>query len=121
MTILAATMTVVALIATAYAVRFYIELRRWAERYKGARIAISYKRKVKLDRPLSEWYAWCRMLDEDKLTNGRVVYSMGGTSVAVIKPPPVTRNKRDSKAPAKPPAREGKWSAQDETKKVGNA
>ena len=65
-------------------------------------------------------------MDADKHSNGRVVYTVGGTSVAITKaviPPGRIRtllNKRKAKtAPVRGgmQARTGTWSAKDETPK----
>lgn len=64
---------------------FYLHLWRWSKECKGARITIAYKRKVKIDAPLVEWLLWIRQANKDRQSGGRVVYSMGGTDVAIIK------------------------------------
>lgn len=61
-------------------------LRRWERQLAGARIAVAYKTRVKLEAPLVEWLTWANMLDKDQQSRGRVVYRMGGTSVAILKP-----------------------------------
>lgn len=63
---------------------FYLHLWRWARQCQHARIAIAYKQKVKLEAPLVEWLAWVKMVDKDKQSHGRVVYRLGGTSVAIV-------------------------------------
>lgn len=64
---------------------FYWHLYRWAKECQGARITIAYKRKVKIDAPLVEWMLWIRQANKDKSTGGRIVYSVGGTQVAILK------------------------------------
>lgn len=111
---------IVTLIAVAFAVKFYTELHKWARQCQGARIAIAYKTKVKLHAPLTEWLAWVNMLDKDKASTGRVVYQMGGTSVAITK----RVSKKDAKT-VKPESqkrvRTGSWSSHDETPEVNHA
>lgn len=63
------------------------ELKKWAYQCQNARIAVAYKRKVKLQAPLVEWLTWINMLDKDQASNGRTVYTMGGTTVAIIRAP----------------------------------
>lgn len=114
----------IGVLGVAFAVRFYIELRRWAHHCKYARIAIAYKGKVKLHAPLTEWVAWVNMLDKDKDSQGRVIYRAGGTSVAITKavvPPGKLRQRLNERRRAKsdttvgPKVREGSWSAEDQT------
>ena len=114
-------MGLVTVIAIAFAIRCYLELLNWARQCQTAQIAVSYKRKVKLNAPLVEWLLWCNQLKPAE-ENGRVIYSMGGTSVAIISHKPTKRGIRQAlsigrKKPSKtatPPVREGKWSATDD-------
>lgn len=77
------------------AVWFYVHLYRWARQCQGARIAIAYKGKVKTHAPITEWLAWVSMLDKDEQSNGRVLYKLGGTTVAITKrAAPANRFKR---------------------------
>lgn len=118
-----------------YAGRFYWELRRWAYLVKYGRIVVAYKGKVKLNAPIQEWALWCKMAEEDKSSNGRVLYTLGGTRIAVLRQsfvpdPPLLRVakaiiqtwklRRLTKTGPKtgPQVREGAWSAEDHTKKV---
>lgn len=118
----------------AYAARFYWELRKWAHLIKYARVVIAYKGKVKLNAPLQEWALWCREAEKDKTSNGRVIYQLGGTRVAVLRKSfvPDTPIKRLLKAlksrhaqtpttPVGPQVRDGSWSAEDHTDKVKTA
>lgn len=75
----------VGILGVAFGLKCYSELRKWARQCQYARIAISYKGKVKLHAPLTEWIAWVNMLDKDKDSHGRVVYRMNGTAVAITK------------------------------------
>lgn len=75
----------VGLAGVTFGARCYMELRRWARQCQHARIAIAYKQKVKLQAPLVEWLLWINQLDKDSDSTGRVVYRIGGTSVAITK------------------------------------
>ena len=120
---------VVGLVGVAFGGRCYWELWKWARQCQGARITVAYKRKVKLDAPLLEWLLWVNMLDKDKDTHGRVVYTVGGTTIAIrkqVKPPRkglrhvwrTIRKPKVKRGPGGVPAvREGSWKvASDETK-----
>lgn len=72
-------------LGVAYAVTLYYELWKWARECQHSRILLTYKGKVKLNAPLVEWLLWIRQLDKDKDNNGRVVYTYGGTAVAIVK------------------------------------
>jgi hypothetical protein len=72
-------------LGVAFGLRCYRELWKWARQCQHARIVVAYKRKVKLNAPLVEWLLWCNNLDKDKDANGRVIYTVGGTTVALIK------------------------------------
>lgn len=114
------------LFGLAYAARLYLELRKWAHLVKYARIVIAYKGKVKLNAPLQEWALWCKMAEQDKSSNGRVVYMLGGTRVAILRksfvPDPswktLFKNVKQAGKSGASRVREGVWSAEDETKKV---
>lgn len=115
---------VITVLSLAFAARCYFELWKWARQCQYARIVIAYKRKVKLQAPLVEWLLWVNQLSKDKDSQGRVVYSMGSTSVAITKAamPPgkirqTVKSMRRSKTtpPPKSVAREGTWKATDET------
>lgn len=106
---------VVAVVAVAYCVRFYIELRRWANVCNHGRIAIAYNRKVQLQAPLTEWYLWTRKLNAGE--TGRVVYRNGKVTVAIVKPvvPPGKVQQRIRKFRAQKPvpqaqSQQGTWS-----------
>src|ERR1700722_19877789 len=60
-------------------------LKQWSDFCQHGRIFISYKGKVKLQAPLTEWVLWAKMLDKDQASKGRPVYQMGGTAVGVAK------------------------------------
>lgn len=122
--------TLFGLFGLAYAVRFYIELRKWAHLIKYARIVVAYKGKVKLNAPLQEWALWIRMLEEDEASNGRVLYQLGATRIAILRKsfvpdPPYLRAWKAVKArihkpvnKVNPQVQEGTWSAEDHTEKV---
>lgn len=123
---------VVALVSVAYTIRIYHELWTWARMCQNVRIAIAYKNKVKMDYPLTEWILWTNLLDRDKDSNGRVVYNMGSTRVAIIKryagewtwrraimarvkAHQLARQKPPPNVSSNPTVKTGKWSAHDET------
>lgn len=110
-----AVLAVVAAAGWLVAFWLYAHLRRDMREYSQARIVVAYKRKVKIDAPLTEWLLWIRKANEDKNSSGRVVASYGGTSVAIIK-----RLPRQRKAQTPAPARTGKWSATDQTDKASH-
>lgn len=60
--------------------------RKWERQLRGARIAVAYKGKVKINAPLSDWLLWAQSLDADKTVTGRTVYKLGMTTVAILKP-----------------------------------
>jgi hypothetical protein len=66
----------------------FLRLRSYNRYLADARIAVAYKQKVKLQAPLGEWLQWANMLGKDQQSNGRVVYRMGHTTVAILKPRP---------------------------------
>ena len=99
---------IVTVLSLLFALRCYLELREWAHRCQNARIAIAYKGRVKMQAPLTEWMLWCEMLEKDKKSNGRVIYGMGGTSIAIYR----TTEFKDTNTGA---AKEGTWKAKDES------
>ena len=116
-------------VSAAFAAKFYHELWKWAKQCQNARIAVAYKNKVKLDAPLIEWLRWCNQLDKDKDANGRTIYALGSTRIAVIRGNvsvkrsirQAIRKPKPQKGSGAPPVREikqGSWSATDQTKKV---
>ena len=106
-----------------FGIRCYVELWRWAKQCQRAQIAVAYKQRVKLSAPLVEWLLWVNQL-RDADSNGRVVYRMGGTSVAIVKgatPPSRIRRAlrtgtRRRKSTATPPVREGRWANREKEK-----
>lgn len=66
--------TAIGILGLAAALRFYLELRRWATLCQRARIAIFFKRRSRLQAPLVEWLTWASQLNEDDAANGRTVY-----------------------------------------------
>lgn len=67
---------------------FGLRLRAWERQLAGARIAVAYKQKVRLQAPLVEWLTWANMLAKDEQSTGRVVYRQASTTVAILKPRP---------------------------------
>lgn len=121
-------MTVLAIIACVFGIagvlfgcRCYYELWKWARQMQGARIAIAYKNKVKLQAPLVEWMKWCNQLDDDKDSDGRVVLRMSHMSVVITKKPhTATLRQRWQARKAKPQPRTasqiGTWNKQEANK-----
>ena len=72
-------------LGVAYSITCYYELWKWARECQHSRIVLTYKGKVKINAPIVEWLLWIRQLDKDKDNNGRVMYTYGGTQVAIIK------------------------------------
>lgn len=85
-------MEVVAFIVGAFGLLFGLlclyRLRSWEKQLAGARIAIAFKGKVKMDPSLLECMNWSRALMRDKHNNGRSFYKAGGTTVVILKPRP---------------------------------
>lgn len=91
------------LVGIAFGVVCGYRLWRWERQLAGARIAIAYKQKVRMQAPLFEWLQWANLLGKDEQSTGRVVYRMGATSVAILKPRPnhgktKTRTVREKRA-----------------------
>jgi hypothetical protein len=61
---------------------------RWAKLIAYGRIVVEYKGKVKMDAPLQEWALWCKQTGKDKAQplamRGHVIYSLGGTRIALF-------------------------------------
>lgn len=111
-----------------YGFTCYRKLWEWARQCQHARIVVANKNRVRLNAPILEWLLWANQLDADKDSNGRMIYSIGGTSVSIVKKSFTTnsmrqefilwlrRRKPEAEAPQmKASAKAGKWSAQDET------
>lgn len=127
----------VAVLAIAYCLRVYYELWKWARICQSARIAVSYKRKVKLQAPLTEWIAWIRLLDKDKDSAGRVIFSQAGVAIAITRADALLNvrfrefirirrarwyhKRHPAKANRLGGAIEGTWSATDQTPKENRA
>jgi hypothetical protein len=75
----------IGVLGVAFGVTCYYRLWKFARQCQHARIVVAYKQKVKLNAPLLEWLLWVNMLDRDKDAHGRMLYSVGGTSVSIIK------------------------------------
>lgn len=76
----------VGLLGVALAVRYYLELRKWARQCQNARIVISHKRRVRLNAPLTDWLVWANSLGRDETMTGRIIYTADKTQVAIIRP-----------------------------------
>ena len=92
MFVVAGVCIVIAIASVVFAARCYRELQKWSSECNSAQIAIAYKRKVKIVAPLTEWMLWTRQLSGEE-ANGRTIYHVGGTSVAIIKKRGRSRNK----------------------------
>lgn len=120
----------VTLVSVCFTLRYWIELRRWAHLIKYGRVVVAYKAKVKLNAPLQEWALWCRAAQEDDSVNGRVIYHLGGTRIAILKKSFVPQNRfqriltkltrpEGKSAKAGKRAADGTWQvASDDTKPV---
>ena len=97
-----------------YGLRCKLELRRWSNTIRHGRIAIARKGRVRLQAPLEEFALWTRQLDGDKESFGRVIYRDGNTSVAISKA--VTPRQRRRSERGKAEAKQGTWTAKDETR-----
>lgn len=51
---------------------------------RRARIAVSYKGRTKINRPIYDWLSWCARIDKDKQSTGQFIYIQGGTKIAVL-------------------------------------
>jgi hypothetical protein len=122
-------------LGVAYAITCYYKLWQWARQCQHARIVVANKGRVRLNAPIVEWLLWCNMLDKDEGANGRMIYSVSGTSIAIIKKSFTTHRsparefaawllRRKMTEPSAPltraQAKQGKWSSQDETLVTGN-
>lgn len=121
----------VGLFGVAYGTKFWIELRRWAYLIKYGRLAIAYKGKVKLNAPLQEWALWCKMAEQEDKVNGRVIYHLGGTRIAVLRQSFVPQNRlqklvakltrpQGKRVPAGTRAADGTWSVADDQTTVSS-
>lgn len=85
-----------------------LRLYQWERQLRGARIAIAYKGKVKLNAPLIEWIGWINALDKDEKSTGRAIYKANATTVAILKRLPpvkaksVTRKEDDPNGRSRP-------------------
>jgi hypothetical protein len=107
----------VGLVGAYLAWAYHRDLHAWTDQCNHARIVVAYKNKVKINAPITEWIMWCNMLDKDNKANGRTVYRIGGTDVAIIKKSFVTKD--TSPVPAKNGQRgkssvQGVWSPENE-------
>lgn len=124
------------IVSIAYGVRCYFELRKWAHLIKYSRVVVAYKGKVKLNAPFEEWVLWAQHADREGSGpgpkwkgGGRVLYQLGGTSIAVLSKSfvpdtPILRiykvvrqRFKRSQSGVNPQVQEGTWSAEDHTAK----
>lgn len=73
------------------------QLRRWERQLQGARVVIAYKGKNKMTPRLLDFLRWANQLDSDKALNGQVIYKLGGTTLAIIKPAPKDHGKAQTR------------------------
>lgn len=108
------------LVSVAFAVKFYIELYRWAKLCQNSSVAIAHKNKVKLSATMVEFMLWTNQLKPGE--RGRTIYALGGTRVALIKgdnPPgrlrqALTAGKHKRSRSEAPRAQQGAWSQDDQ-------
>lgn len=70
----------------AFGMFFAYKLREWERCLKGARIAIFFKGRSRMQPSLFEWLRWAQAVERSKTERGREVYKMGGTTVAILQP-----------------------------------
>ena len=129
-------MALFSVVSILFGIRCYMELRKWAYLIKYCRVVVAYKGKVKLNAPFEEWLLWATHADREgsgpgpkRKGGGRVLYQLGGTSIAVLSKSfvPDTPILRVYKAvrgrftkngtAVNPQVQEGTWSAEDHTVK----
>lgn len=119
---------IVAVVALAIAGYAWWHAAKWAKLIAYGRIAVEYKGKVKVDAPLREWALWCSRAGKDKAQikgmRGQVMYTLGGTRIAVI-----MGKKHKKVKPVKPrpggthqiQSREGTWDTSKNPQKVSES
>lgn len=80
------------------------QLRRWERLLKGTRVAVSFKGKRKMTPRLIDWLRWAQQIESDKNVNGQVIYTMGGTTIAIMKLQPKGHGKTTTKTVKEPTA-----------------
>jgi hypothetical protein len=108
MTVIDITCVIFGILGVVSSVWWYWELRKWARQCQQGRIAIAYKRKVVGTWPIQDFIIWCNQLDQDKDSNGRVIFSRAGVSIALVKKPPRKVSRRKVSTPQ---SRQGTWAA----------
>lgn len=73
------------------------QLYRWEQLLKRSRVQVRYKGKPKMTPRLLDWLVWAQRLDSDKAVSGQVIYSQGGTVIALMRPLPKDHNKTTTK------------------------
>lgn len=81
------------IVGSAFGTICAIRLLQWERQLRGARIAIAYKGRVKLQAPLIDWLKWANSLDNDKTTTGRPIYKANATTVVILKRRPPVKAK----------------------------
>lgn len=64
------------------------KLYQWERFLKGARLAIAYKGKTKMQPTLLELMRWAITVSKDPNATGRAFYKMSSTTVAILQPRP---------------------------------
>ena len=122
--VLVLVLALITVLSLGYAAHCYHQLWLWAKQCQSAQIAIAYKRRVVLVAPLVEFLLWSRQLT-GREENGRVIYLMGQTRVAIIKGDANARQtirralrtgKEKQGGSRAPQVTEGTWAARDETR-----
>jgi hypothetical protein len=69
------------------------QLYRWERFLRGTRVQVRFKGKAKMSPRLIDWLVWAQRLQGDKKVNGQVIYSQGGTTIALMRLPPKDHGK----------------------------
>lgn len=128
MTYIALILLFLFLVSGAYNWRLWKELKTWAEWARYGRIALSYKGKVQLQAPLTEFVAWAHALKADEHSKGRVIWKQGPAACVIAKaavpktesrfkfPAVFSRKGSGATSPVtKTATKPGKYTSQDDT------
>lgn len=101
----------IGLLGILFGLSCYRELRRWANLCNHSKIVIAYKKRVKTQQPLTEYIKWIQALNEEESHRGRVIYILGGTTVAIMKTiTPPNRFQKWLSRHKQPETKLGRWS-----------
>lgn len=78
------------------AIMFGVKLYRWERLLQLSRVAVSFKGKRAMTPRLIDWLVWAQRLQSDKKVNGQVIYKQGGTTIALMQPPPKEHGKTET-------------------------